>query len=123
MTDVERLEKAQKKRYRIYEYVYSRYNSQNGTHEYTSDIIASSDSEAKKIAEHNCNSTVYGSNTFLRLSAKSDILAKEDYTLEVKDWGKDNYHVKPIVEAKRNYSSKNYDEAMKNMKTISQEIL
>ena len=81
----EQMERANKRKYYEYTYVYSRYNPQLGYSERSSTVIASTDAEAKKLAKRSCGSTVYGSNDFERLAGKGPVLTKDvDYRLTTK---------------------------------------
>lgn len=81
----EQMERANKRKYYEYTYVYSRYNPQLGCRECSSTVIASSDAEAKKLAKRACSGAAYGSNAFERLAGRGPVLTKGvDYRLTTK---------------------------------------
>lgn len=84
MTDSEKLEKASKKKYFTFSYTYTRHNPQLGEYECKSEVIASSEKEAEKLARKACEGTLYGYNQFNEITGASPALKlNEDYRLEL----------------------------------------
>lgn len=98
----EQMERANKRKYYEYTYVYSRYNPQLGCSERSSTVIASSDAEAKKLAKRACSDAAYGSNDFERLAGKGPVLTKDvDYRLTTKKVSnRDGWGTKEVVAEK-----------------------
>lgn len=84
MTDSEKLEKASKKKYYPFFYTYIRHNPQLGERECQSEIIASSEKEAEKLAKKACEGSLYGYNQFGEIIGAGPALELDkDYYLEL----------------------------------------
>lgn len=72
-----------KKKYYEWEYSYNRYNPQLGTSERTSTVIASTESQARNLADKRCRAyRTYGSLSFIGLTGNKKLLKlNEDYRI------------------------------------------